>query len=122
MFSLVEEHGCLPENVVRIYVAEIALAIGKTSNNFKHFLCREREMCDVRSGMYKLVHVCVCHIDFLHNAGIAHRDIKPTNILLDKDGHAVIIDFGFAKWLQRTERTNTFCGTPEYMGKQLKYT
>lgn len=29
LFSLVEEFGCLPENVVRIYVAEIALAIGK---------------------------------------------------------------------------------------------
>jgi len=32
LLSLVEEFGCLPEEVVRIYVAEIALAIGK--NNF----------------------------------------------------------------------------------------
>lgn len=29
LFSLVEKHNCLPEKVVRIYVAEIALAIGK---------------------------------------------------------------------------------------------
>lgn len=36
LFSLVEEYGCLSENVVRIYVAEIALAIGK--NNFNNFL------------------------------------------------------------------------------------
>ncbi|XP_014484139.1 PREDICTED: serine/threonine-protein kinase S6KL isoform X1 [Dinoponera quadriceps] len=84
LYSLVEEYGCLPENVVRIYVAEVALAI-----------------------------------DFLHNAGITHRDIKATNILLDKDGHAVIIDFGFAKWLQHTERTNTLCGTPEYMAPEI---
>lgn len=56
--------------------------------------------------------------DFLHNAGIVHRDLKTTNILLGEDGHAVIIDFGFAKWLQRTERTNTLCGTPLYMGKK----
>jgi len=32
LFSLVDEYGCLPEKVVRIYVAEIALAIGR--NNF----------------------------------------------------------------------------------------
>ncbi|XP_029167730.1 serine/threonine-protein kinase S6KL [Nylanderia fulva] len=84
LFSLVDEYGCLPEEIVRIYVAEIALAI-----------------------------------DFLHNAGIVHRDLKTTNILLDEDGHAVIIDFGFAKWLQRTERTNTLCGTPLYMAPEI---
>lgn len=28
LFSLVEEYGCLPEDVVRIYVAEVALALG----------------------------------------------------------------------------------------------
>lgn len=36
LFSLVDEFGCLSEEVVRIYVAEIALAIGK--NNFKDAL------------------------------------------------------------------------------------
>lgn len=35
LFSLVDEYGCLPEDVVRIYVAEIALAIGK--NNFNDY-------------------------------------------------------------------------------------
>lgn len=61
------------------------------------------------------------YTDFLHNAGVVHRDLKTTNILLDEDGHAVIIDFGLAKWLHRTERTNTFCGTPQYMGKKMSY-
>ncbi|XP_076675154.1 ribosomal protein S6 kinase like isoform X2 [Andrena cerasifolii] len=84
LYSLVDECGTLPEDVVRIYVAEIALAI-----------------------------------DFLHNAGVVHRDIKATNILLDSEGHAVVIDFGFAKWLSRTQRTNTFCGTPEYMAPEI---
>lgn len=84
LFSLVEEYGCLSEDVVRIYVAEIALAI-----------------------------------DFLHNAGVVHRDLKATNVLLDNKGHAILIDFGLAKWLHHTERTNTFCGTPEYMAPEI---
>lgn len=34
LFSLIEEYGCLPEDIVRVYVAEIALAIGKNPDNF----------------------------------------------------------------------------------------
>ncbi|KAG7202106.1 hypothetical protein KM043_004775 [Ampulex compressa] len=58
-------------------------------------------------------------IDFLHNAGVVHRDLKATNVLLDKDGHAVLIDFGLATWLKREERTMTICGTPEYMAPEI---
>lgn len=109
LFSLVEEYGCLPEKVVRIYVAEIALALGNNNiiinhTEFNIYICYTQRDC-------------ILCTDFLHNAGVVHRDLKATNVLLDKDGHAVIIDFGLAKWLQRTERTNTFCGTPEYMGE-----
>lgn len=54
--------------------------------------------------------------DFLHNAGIIYRDIKPENILLDEYGHLQLIDFGLAKWLSHGFRTSTICGTTQYMG------
>lgn len=36
-------------------------------------------------------------IEFLHNNGVVHRDLKPENVLLRKDGHISITDFGLGK-------------------------
>ncbi|XP_033627001.1 ribosomal protein S6 kinase-related protein-like [Asterias rubens] len=58
-------------------------------------------------------------VDFLHNAGIVFRDLKMENILLDHDGHVRLTDFGLAKWLKRGARTNTICGTLQYMAPEV---
>ena len=49
--------------------------------------------------------------------GFVYRDLKPENILLDSTGYIKITDYGLAKPLKPGEKTNSFVGTPEYLGK-----
>ncbi|TQE12726.1 hypothetical protein C1H46_001599 [Malus baccata] len=61
----------------------------------------------------------VSAVAHLHANGIMHRDLKPENILLDADGHAMLTDFGLAKQLEENTRSNSMCGTVEYMPPEI---
>ena len=55
-----------------------------------------------------------------HRMGVVHRDLKPQNIMIDKQGNARIMDFGIARSLESegTTRPGIIIGTPEYMSPE----
>src|SRR5205807_9112144 len=67
--------------------------------------------------MTKVAHA----VQYAHEHGVLHRDLKPGNILLDSRGEPFVTDFGLAKWLDTSTdltRTLTIFGTPGYIAPE----
>ncbi len=63
----------------------------------------------------------VCRaLNAAHVANVVHRDLKPQNIMLDKQGKVLVMDFGIARSMEMSglTQTGTLMGTPEYMSPE----
>lgn len=63
--------------------------------------------------------ICVA-LGYAHERGMAHRDIKPGNIIVDETGRPILTDFGIARMVEATRLTqdSTTTGTPAYMSPE----
>ena len=79
-----------------------------------------REPMPIR-GAVELIAKVARTVHYAHEHGILHRDIKPGNILLDKNGEPHLTDFGLARLLDTQSsvtRTIDVLGTPSYMAPE----
>jgi len=57
-------------------------------------------------------------LEYIHNNGIIHRDVKPENIIFNSEGYVHLTDFGIARVWNPNNSADT-SGTPGYMGISL---
>ncbi|MGJ7506607.1 protein kinase domain-containing protein [Variovorax sp. GT1P44] len=64
--------------------------------------------------------VVLSALDYAHRSHVIHRDVKPSNILIDRTGRALLCDFGIARQIGRRGMTafGMTLGTPQYMSPE----
>jgi serine/threonine protein kinase len=70
----------------------------------------------------RIVRDVLCGLAVLHASGLVHRDLKASNILLDRDDRAILLDLGAALHRRRRSLTvpGTVIGTPECMAPEQR--
>jgi serine/threonine-protein kinase len=83
-------------------------------------LIAQRRNVPLEDKLAMMIEVCD-GLDYAHKRGIVHRDIKPGNIYVMRDGHVKLLDFGIARISSAADgltRTNVVMGTLRYMSPE----
>jgi serine/threonine protein kinase len=81
------------------------------------FHLRQRGKFTEREAQFFAAEI-VLALEYLHSYGVIYRDLKPENVLFDKDGHVCLTDFGISKEIGE-DKTKTLCGTPSYLAPEI---
>ena len=88
-----------------------------SGGNLQSFVKKRRKLCEKTSRI--LFRQLIQGIKYIHSKGIAHRDIKLENILLDLNNIVKICDFGVGKLTYKGQKLLDQCGTPVYMAPEI---
>lgn len=81
-------------------------------------LQKDNKFSESRSRIY-LCEILLA-IQELHNHEIIYRDLKPDNVVIDSEGHALLTDFGLSKeGVKETDYATSFCGSVAYLAPEI---
>lgn len=98
----------------------IATVLANDGDLFQKLI--ENENYDEETLLFWLMQICL-GLSYLHKKHIIHRDIKPKNIFVNKNGLIKIGDLGFAKHINNKDelkKKQTILGTDKYMSPEMK--
>ena len=81
---------------------------GQTLDDYLAEKCKvESVKCKVGGGIsadevLRILRPIAAALDYAHGEGVVHRDVKPANVMIRRDGHPFILDFGIAREIQET--------------------
>jgi serine/threonine protein kinase len=74
-----------------------------------------------KQQILNIIHPVADALTYAHSRGVLHRDVKPSNILIDTEGHVYLSDFGLARIAQSGESTSSqdmLIGSPHYLSPE----
>jgi serine/threonine-protein kinase len=86
--------------------------------------CFEKKEAFELRTIFRIMLELLDALDFAHEAGIVHRDVKPANVMMDAAGHPKLTDFGVARVTEgdvpqaEATKLGTVVGTPSYMSPE----
>ncbi len=110
-------------NIVTIYdvgeEADLAFfAMELLEGDNLSIFCQHKKLLPV-AQVIAIISQTTTALDYAHNQGIIHRDIKPTNIVLTQGNQIKVVDFGIARITNSTStETGIIIGTPSYMSPE----
>ncbi|PHH60395.1 hypothetical protein CDD81_1708 [Ophiocordyceps australis] len=108
---------CLKENFDERDHVYLVLELASEGELFNYIVMKQKLSEDEGRKLFRQLFQ---GIKYLHDRNIVHRDIKPENILIvDKDLHVKLADFGLAKIIGEQSFTSTLCGTPSYVAPEI---
>ena len=122
--ELLLAHQVTHKNVIRIYDLGDADGVKFITMEFVEgqdlrSLIQEKKKLTPQEAVEIIEQVCLA-LEAAHGVGVIHRDLKPQNIMLDRTGRVLVMDFGLARTLEGDGMTQTgaLVGTIEYMSPE----
>ena len=110
------------DKINKRFLVEMELVNGETMNNYVKRLWRDNVSKKVYYYLLLIAKDLLKGLEYTHNKGIIHNDIKPENIMIDTTNTPRIVDYGLSCTVVGTNQWGKYCqsngGTPDYVAPE----